>query len=266
MVFRSSGKQKTAVAGRTRVEQVLRHLGAITEQTREGIIVVDLEGVLHFVNTPWARMHGYDTSSELLGKQISIFHTKEQIKNHIIPFIEQTKRKGRSEGLVEHIRSDGSTFQTQMKMTVLTDEQGKAAGLIVFAADITESTRPEETLHEKTKQDEASKEHIEQLQHQITERRQAQDHLEHQVAELTTANEQLQRETTDSRQAEDHLKQLAAELTTANEQLRNRVAEVEQDEQIRGESTEQIEGSKELTDPLNVEKLKDIADLAKRLE
>jgi len=59
------------------IEQVLRYLTAITEQANEGIIVIDLDSCLWFVNEAWTRMHGYRTRDELIGKQLNIFHTEE---------------------------------------------------------------------------------------------------------------------------------------------------------------------------------------------
>jgi len=235
------------IAEREGAEQMLRHLGMITEQACEGIVVVDLKGVVHFVNTAWARMHGYKSSSKLVGKQISMFHTKEQMKTRVIPFIEQTKRKGRSMGQVGHVRRDGTTFTTQMKMTVVKDEKGKVSGLMVFVTDMTEASRLEETLSETTKQGEGLKEQIEQLQHEVTERRQAEERLKQLAGELTTSNEQHQREITEREQAEEHLKQQAAELTAADEQFQSEITERKQaEEHFRQQAAELTTANEQL--------------------
>jgi PAS domain S-box-containing protein len=322
MAFRRSRKRKITVGERKQVEQLLRHLGMIAEHADEGIVVVDLKGTLHFVNTTWAKMHGYKTSSELIGRQISMFHTKEQMKMDVAPFIEQTKRSGQFMGPVEHVRSDGTTFPTKTKMTMLKDKEGKTSGLTVLITDITEDGQADEHLkqqvaeltdaNEQLKQQIAEREQgseglkqqvaeltdaNEQLQKQITECGQADEHLKQQVIELTGADEKLQQQIAEHGQTEEDLKQQAAELTDANEKLQQQIAERKQleetlkennrqtrelkeqieqiqrgisqrerNEEVPEESTEEGEQSKELSEPLNPQKLRAIADLAKRLE
>ena len=240
--------RKSAIAEREQIGQMLLHLGVVTEQTCEGIIIVDLKGVLHFVNTRWARMHGYESGSELLGKEISMFYNADQMKNKVIPLSEQAKHEDWSTTTVEHLRRDGTTFQTLMKMAVVKDEQGKADGLIVFISDVAEYKRLKEKLNETTKWGEELKGQITQLQHEIIERRQAED-------ELKEYRDQL----------EQRIKEQAAELTTANERFRHQITEREGVEEVLRENAEQAEESKELSGPFNPEELKAIAERAKRL-
>ncbi|HUU17265.1 MAG TPA: PAS domain-containing protein, partial [Sedimentisphaerales bacterium] len=240
---------------------------------------------------PWAKMHGYKTSNELLGKQISAFHTQEQVKADLNPLIEETKRRGWSTCAVEHVRADGATFPTQMKMIVLKNEKGKAIGFIVITTDITERKRLEETATEATKQGKELKEQIEQLQYNIHEREQTEGNIKQQADELRAANEQLKHQITE--QAEACLKQQIAESTAANEQLKDQIIESEKarkelveqldvlkdtPEEIQYETTECNEeqeilradtyNSEDSGKPItlfNEEKLKAIAELAKRL-
>ena len=128
------------------IEQTVRYLTVIAEQTREAVIVADFSGAIQFVNTAWATMHGYENCQELIGKQINVFHTKEQMKTDVIPFIEEVKHRGRLAGPVEHVRRNGTPFPTEMLMVLLKDQMGKALWLIGFATDITKQERIEEEL------------------------------------------------------------------------------------------------------------------------
>ena len=112
----------------------------IAEQANDGIVVVDSDGCLRFVNEAWAGMHGYKTKDELVGRQLSLFHTKEQMESDVTALLEETKRCGQSEGAVEHIKSDGTVLPAQTKIVLVRDEAGKATGFIVFATDIGQRT------------------------------------------------------------------------------------------------------------------------------
>jgi PAS domain S-box-containing protein len=186
---------------------VMRELWCLTEiaeQAGEGVAVFHLDGTIRFANATWTAMHGYDTRHELIGKHISMFHTKEQMKSDVIPFVEEAKRKGQLIGPVEHMRRGGTPFLTEMKMIVVRDEGGKGVGLISFVTDITERKRTEKQLRQ-------------------------------QAAALTATNEQLQRETAERNQREEELQQYrkqleeqTAELTAVNEKLKQQISRREQ--------------------------------------
>ena len=61
------------------VKQLLKH-PKVTGDEALGIIIVDIDGIVHFANPLWAKMHGYKSTRELLGKHISKFHTNQQMK------------------------------------------------------------------------------------------------------------------------------------------------------------------------------------------
>ncbi len=225
MLSRRHTKDNNIPVNRDQSGELLRHLGMFTQLADEGIATFDLKGTIHFVNMAWAKMHGYKSSDELLGKKISLFHTKDQMKSDVIPFMEESKRKGSATGAIEHVRKDGTTFPTQMKTSLLKDEKGQANGLIVIITDITEHKRLEESATGPSKQEKELKEQIEQLQLQIGEHKQAKENLKQETAKLTSANEQLQQQIGEQEKVKEGLKQEADELTTANEQLKDKVIE-----------------------------------------
>jgi hypothetical protein len=163
-------------------------------------------------------------------------------------------------------------------------------------------------------------EQVQQLQYEISKHKQTETRLEHQVKELTAANEKLHQNTIVSNQAEQSKKQQPAEVSTSNDKLQQKITEHKQAEQqpkqqiievpavneqppresaesstvkqqarqqigelkkpsnyrnstrkqpdrIFREETEQVRVSKELREqPLDVEKLKAIAELAKQIQ
>ena len=152
------------------------------------------------------------------------------------------------------------------------------------------------TKQRKTKERFATlNEQVQQLQNEISKHKQTEASLKHQVTELTTVNEQLQENTAVNKQVEQKPKQQIIEVPTVNEQPPNEPAEsstVKQEAKLQtGESkaakksskrrinirkqpdrpirekTEQIKLSKEHRDqPLDIEKLKAMADLAKKIK
>jgi PAS domain S-box-containing protein len=293
MVFRRLIKWATVIVKHKQFEQVFRHLAMVTEQADEGVVVISLNGIIHLVNTAWARMHGYKSSSELVGKEIRMFYTKEQLESRVIPLANETKRRGRFAGMVEHMRADGTMFPTQTKMTLIKDEQGKAIGLIVSITDITNRRRLEEALAKTTNQskelaaanerlqrkiiqneqaEESLRQHAatlaaanEQLQGKIAQSEQAEESLRQHAAALAAANEQLQGKIAQSEQAGESLKQQAATLAAANEQLQQEISELEQAEEVLRESTEQEEPEEPTAPPLDFKKLEALSELAKEL-
>ncbi|MHC4155990.1 MAG: PAS domain-containing protein [Planctomycetota bacterium] len=267
MMFDRS-KHKAMFGERKRVEQMLRHLGRISEKTEEGIVVVDLKGTIHFANTAWAKMHGYGTSKQLLGKHIHAFHNMTQMQTSVTPSLEQAQCSGEFTGRIGHVRRDGNVFTTHTRMVVLKDEKDQLAGIMVFARDITDSDQLREKLDQTTDRAEKLKQQIEQLHGQLAEHQQTQEELQKYCDQLEQRIEHLTCEPKVVR--EDGAPQAAtSELEPATEKSAEIAApKAESAGEIAAQSTEETEEAEEPTDmvvPLNLKKLKDIADLAKRL-
>lgn len=254
------------------IEQALRYLSTIAEQANEGIVVVDLDGSLRFVNEAWIRMHGYKTKDELIGKQLSLFHTKEQMKTDVIPLLEETKRCGQLEGAVEHIKSDGTVLPTQTKMILVVDEADKAAGLIVFAADNDQRTKLQETTVENLKRVKHLSERITRLRKLLGECLDVGEYLSEQTGELQANNEILQQQMTELDQSpqrpEQYPEQIVhrkAHVTTQNQQQEDTNPEHQQSKEAPAKSSEPMVKSKRSKKLLNTKELGEVAELARRL-
>ncbi len=273
-----------------RFEQRLRHLTMIAEQANEGIVVVDLNGINRFVNTAAAKMHGYDTRGELVGKQMNVFHTEEQMKSDVLALVEEVKRRGQLVGPIEHVRSDGTVFPTETKMTLLKDGRDKSVGLIVFVTDMTERRQAEKSLTNRKLELAFAKEMLlqqiterkqaeqsfaqqaseltatnENLRQQVCERQQAEKSLANRKLELASANEKLQQQITEHRQAEESFRQQMNEMVAANEQLKQQIAEHKDSEEELLESIIEAEAPTKKIPLFNPQELKALAELANRL-
>lgn len=142
------------ISERQLAEEAMRMLERAVEQSIDGIAVADLEGQMQFINEAWARMHGYEVF-ELLGYDLEIFHTPEQMRDQVRPLIETVRQQGSHETEIEHRRRGGETFPTWMTATYLQDSEGSSAGIVFIARDITERKKAEEErlrLETKVKQ------------------------------------------------------------------------------------------------------------------
>ena len=123
-----------------KAEEDIRKQSAALEQAFDGIAVVGMDDRIQFVNTAWARMHGY-TAEELTGQDYSMSHTEKQLRGEVALLFEELERSGGASGEVGHRRKDNSVFPSRMTLSRLLDERGKPAGIIVTVQDISERKR-----------------------------------------------------------------------------------------------------------------------------
>jgi len=134
------------ITERKQSEERLCLLSSVVEQSTEGMAVADLNGNLTFVNDAWRKMHGYQNSDKLLGKNLSIFHTEEQLANDVRPINLNAKKYGTYTAEVGHITKDGRLFQTSMVTTLLKDNDGNPAAWVGLARDISARKQAEQKL------------------------------------------------------------------------------------------------------------------------
>lgn len=135
------------ITERRRMESELRKFKTISDKAGYGIALSDLKGNLTYINESFARIHEYEVS-ELIGRNLSIFHNKEQMER-VNQLILQLKRTGSfiSEE-VWHIKKDNSVFCALMNGTLINDENGQPQFMACTAVDITQNKKTESQLIE----------------------------------------------------------------------------------------------------------------------
>jgi len=135
------------ITERKRMEEALSKFKTISDKAGYGITIVDLEGNVSYVNASFARMHGY-TPDELVGKNLSIFHSEQQIAK-VNRLTEQLNREGSYVAEeVGHKRKDNTEFTTLMNGTLVKDENGTPLFMAGTAIDITDRKRAEQALRD----------------------------------------------------------------------------------------------------------------------
>jgi PAS domain S-box-containing protein len=118
-------------------DEELQQYKTAVEQAMDGIAIADLKGNLVYVNKSWARMHGY-FQEELVGKNLRIHHTKEQMEKEVNPFNNNVINKGIFNATINHINKDGSVFPAEMSTSLLADNFGNPFALLGVARDVTQ--------------------------------------------------------------------------------------------------------------------------------
>ena len=134
------------ITERKESEKEFEMLSSIVKQTTEGMAVADLKGNILFCNEAWSEMHGYKRPEELFGKNLAIFHNKEQIEKEVMPFNKKVMELGNFSGEVGHMRKDGKPFPTLIATSVLKDEQGRPYAIAGIAMNIAERKKVQEEL------------------------------------------------------------------------------------------------------------------------
>ena len=142
------GKElKGSANGRVSLKKQLKLLSLAVEQSSEGIAVVDLDGNLEYLNNAFAEMHGY-SAEELVGKNLSIFHTPEQMQSVKAANIE-IKQTGSFKSEIWHVKLDGTVFPTLMHNSLIRDDEGKPIGIMGTLRDITDIKQTREALQKE---------------------------------------------------------------------------------------------------------------------
>ena len=140
------------ITDRKQIDAKLKSLSVIVEQSTEAIARTDMKGNINYANNAWCVMHGYNDPNSLIGKNLKMFHNKEQMVNDVIPFNNIVKKKGTFSGEVGHINKDGKRFPTLMTSTLIKDEKGASIGIVGLAKDISDLKLMQRELWKSEKQ------------------------------------------------------------------------------------------------------------------
>lgn len=134
-------------ADTTENKQAEESLRPLIDQTTAGILRVNMDAILTFVNQTVCEMLGY-SEAELLGKTIwEITHSDDVARCERL--FEQLRAEGKPYQLEKRlVRKNGSIVWVNVGTSLLRDASGKAYSAVSMLADITRRKRAEESLLE----------------------------------------------------------------------------------------------------------------------
>lgn len=106
------------------------------EQAEFGVGMAELDGTIMFCNPAWARMHGFGDPGELVGGNLAMVHSPEQMIQEVIPFNREVVARGFKQGEMGHVRQDGTLFTCWMSVTLIKDGKDEPAGYVVVGRDV----------------------------------------------------------------------------------------------------------------------------------
>jgi PAS domain S-box-containing protein len=140
------------ITERMQMEEALREseekLRQMFESVTDGILVVDLKGIITGTNGAAARMHGLKSSEELVGRNaldLVVPSDHERVTANMRQALKQGTVRDAEYTLV---RADGSQFPGELSTSALKDADGRSIGHITIARDITERKRAEQARKE----------------------------------------------------------------------------------------------------------------------
>jgi PAS domain S-box-containing protein len=213
---------------------------AIVDRAQEAIAVLDTNGVLHYANAAWVRMHGYMHLNEVVGKNITAFHNQEQLSGDVLPFLEEVRHRGQISGPVGHIRKNGTVVPTYTTLVALKDEAGVRA-VIVYAIDTTELEKLSEEIRGLKLEAEKRMSELTLTASRLGERAKELEMVENLLrargAELSSINKQLWQYMSEREQSQEQMQALRATLADKEKEAAELMSRLQQQktEQVRQE-------------------------------
>jgi diguanylate cyclase (GGDEF)-like protein/PAS domain S-box-containing protein len=133
-------------------KEFIRLIGIVTEQLNDAIVVTNLNYEITYTNNAFQALYGY-SNEEVLGRTpdfLSALPSPEKIKNDIFRTISSG---GTWKGEVVNRRKDGSTFECELVIFPLTDEEGDIIAYAEHQRDITRRKLMEQKLREAAVKD-----------------------------------------------------------------------------------------------------------------
>jgi two-component system, sporulation sensor kinase A len=131
------------ISERMKNEESLRIRDAALAASISGIALVDLDGHVTYANKSFAKMWGYGSECEVIGKPLRrLFHS--HVKG--AKAIDVLKTTGGFVDTVTAVREDGYSFPVQVSASMVRDESGRPICMMGSFLDITQQKRAEEMI------------------------------------------------------------------------------------------------------------------------
>ncbi len=130
-----------------RINASLVQFKTAIDQSVDGIVVVDMDGIVQFANHAWARMHGYSVA-EIEGQHVRMCHTSDQWDKEVLKLNESVLKRDQLDMEISHVTRDGREFPIWMSVAVQKDSANNPVSFVAVARDITQRKKAELKIKE----------------------------------------------------------------------------------------------------------------------
>ncbi|MGE4371719.1 MAG: EAL domain-containing protein [Xanthobacter sp.] len=133
------------VTERKHTERRLRLAAAVFNNSREGIVVTDLEGNISTVNPSFTRITGYE-EADVVGRNMRLMHSGRHDRHFYADMWKNLHKNGGWEGEIWNRRKDGVVILEHVSISTAYDASGQPQNYVGSFHDITEIKRSELAL------------------------------------------------------------------------------------------------------------------------
>ena len=148
---------------RRRLEEALVKYQAGMDASVDGIAILNNNHECVYVNSSHARLYGYDSHTELIGKSWGLFYGDDEIRRFEEEIFPVIFKQGEWRGEAVGRKRDGSVFPQEISLTKM---DGK--GIVCIVRDITNHKNFEEELERKARELSASNRELEAFSYSLT--------------------------------------------------------------------------------------------------
>jgi len=127
------------------VEAKLKLAACVFDNTLDGVLITDVNGVILSVNPGFVEITGY-TLEESVGQTPRILHSDRHDQAFYVSMWEEINAKGRWHGEIWNRRKDGELYLQRMTISMVLDEAGEPIHYVSVFSDITALWRKDEHI------------------------------------------------------------------------------------------------------------------------
>ena len=123
-----------------KIDETLKNI--FTSIKEYALYVANLDGNITYFGMGSEIMFGWQ-KSEIIFKNVNLLHSQEDTKTKLPFILEQVRNTGQYETEIDLIKKDGQSFPVILTVNKFLDKEGRLAGYIFIAKDITERKKLE---------------------------------------------------------------------------------------------------------------------------
>ncbi len=136
------------VSKRIKIEREIARYQQMVENSFDGIMIVNLDRTIQYINPAGVKLFGYNTAAELIGKHDSIFgmgslNDKEDLSTKVTDIVNV---KGRWIGEVCSRKKDNSFINIMLSISLIKDKKGLPIGHACIVHDATKRKQRQEQI------------------------------------------------------------------------------------------------------------------------